>query len=86
MMDVSSWAIGQLVIKTGHRFSGKEVLIETKNVSRISYEESTVYATLLKEAVVPGLAFDSTPAAAGDIDPRKQPRGLPPVAEAWSTP
>jgi uncharacterized protein YrrD len=45
MMDAQSWAIGQLVIKTGHRFSGKEVLIETKNVSRISYDESTVFAT-----------------------------------------
>ena len=44
MVDAESWAIGQLVIKTGHRISGKEVLIETKNVTRISYEESTVFA------------------------------------------
>jgi len=57
MMDAGSWAIGQLVIKTGHRFSGKEVLIETKNVSRISYDESTVFASL---AVAP---TPSSPAA-----------------------
>jgi hypothetical protein len=50
MMDVQSWAIGQLVIKSGHRFSGTEVLIPTKDVDRISYEESTVFATLAGEA------------------------------------
>ena len=46
MMDAQSWAIGQLVIKTGHRLSGKEVLIPTKNVERISYDESTVFVNL----------------------------------------
>jgi len=49
MVDADSWAIGQLVIKTGHRFSGQEMLIETKNVDRISYEESTVFASLTGE-------------------------------------
>ena len=37
MMDAQSWAIRQLVIKTGHRFSGKEVQIPTRTVDRISY-------------------------------------------------
>jgi hypothetical protein len=46
MMDAANWAIGQLAVKTGHRFSGNEVLIPTKDVDRISYEESTVFATL----------------------------------------
>ena len=64
MMDASSWAIGQLVIKTGHRLSGQEVLIPTKAVERISYEESTVFATLPKETVPPGPALDVTPAGA----------------------
>ena len=44
MMDAESWVIDQLVIKTGHRLSGKEMLIETKQVDRISYDESTVFA------------------------------------------
>ena len=65
MMDAGSWAIGQLVIKTGHRFSGKEVLIETKNVSRISYDESTVFATLTAETVPPGPAAGLVPVSAG---------------------
>ena len=46
MMEPQSWAIDQLVIKTGHRLSGKEVLLPTKKVERISYDESTVFADL----------------------------------------
>jgi hypothetical protein len=51
MMDDQSWAIGQLAIKTGHRFSGKEVQIPTSQVVRISYETSTVSVNLTNEAV-----------------------------------
>jgi sporulation protein YlmC with PRC-barrel domain len=51
MMDVQSWTIRQLVIKTGHRFSGKEVQIPTSTVDQISYEESTVFVKLTREAV-----------------------------------
>jgi hypothetical protein len=51
MMDDQSWAIRQLVIKTGHRFSGKEVQIPTSQVNRISYDKSTVSVNLTSEAV-----------------------------------
>ncbi len=51
MMDDENWAIGQLVIKTGHRLSGKEVQIPASKVDRISYEESTVFVNLTSEAV-----------------------------------
>jgi uncharacterized protein YrrD len=51
MMDEESWAIGELVVKTGHRFSGSEVLIPTSKVNRISYEESTVFVDMTKDAV-----------------------------------
>ena len=44
MMDAEDWTIGQLVVKTGHRLSGKDMLIPTKQVERISYDESTVFA------------------------------------------
>jgi hypothetical protein len=50
MMDDKSWAIGQLVVKIGHRFSGKEVLIPTSQIIRISFDESTVFVNLTKEA------------------------------------
>jgi hypothetical protein len=51
MMDDKNWAIDQLVIKIGHRFSGKEVRIPVGKVGRISYEESTVFVNLTKEVV-----------------------------------
>jgi hypothetical protein len=51
MMDDQSWAIGQLVIKTGNRFSGNEVQVPAGKVDRISYEESTVFVAMTSEAV-----------------------------------
>jgi hypothetical protein len=51
MMDDQSWAIRELVIKVGHRFSGKEVQIPTSQVSRIRYEKSTVSVNLTSAAV-----------------------------------
>lgn len=51
MMDDKSWAIVRLVVKTGNRFSGKEVEIPTSDVERISYEESTVFVNLTSDAV-----------------------------------
>jgi sporulation protein YlmC with PRC-barrel domain len=64
MMDAESWAVGQLVVKTGHRISGNEVLIPTKQVDRISYEKSTVYVTLALEAAAPGSAHALAPIGA----------------------
>lgn len=51
MMDDETWAIRELVIKTGHRFSGKEVEVATSQVGRISYEESAVSVNLTSQAV-----------------------------------
>lgn len=51
LIDDQSWAINQLVIKTGHRFTGKEVQVPMGQVERISYPESTVHVKLTKEAV-----------------------------------
>jgi len=63
MMDAKSWAIEQLVIKIGHRLSGKEVLIPTNQVDRISYPESTVFAKSTKNAVEHGSAHLLAPVA-----------------------
>ena len=57
MMDTQSWAIGQLVIKTGHWLSGREVQIPTNKVDRISYEESTVFVNLTKVAIEQSPAY-----------------------------
>ena len=66
MMDARSWAIGQLVVKTGHRLSGKEVLIPTSQVDRISWDDSTVFVNLTKEAVEQSPEHHLTPAGAAD--------------------
>jgi sporulation protein YlmC with PRC-barrel domain len=60
MMDDQSWAIRQLVIKTGHRFSGKEVQIPTRMVNGISYPDSAVFVNLTKEAVEQSPTHHST--------------------------
>jgi hypothetical protein len=51
VVDIRRWAIGQLVVKTGHRLSGAEAPIPTDTVERISYDESTVFVNLPGEAV-----------------------------------
>jgi hypothetical protein len=66
MMDAQSWAIGRLVIKTGHRFSGKEMEIPTSKVERISWDESTVFISLTKEAVERSPAHYLAPVGAVD--------------------
>jgi sporulation protein YlmC with PRC-barrel domain len=66
VMDAQNWAIRQLVIKTGHRFSGKEVQIPTRTVDRISYPDSTVFVNLTTEAVQQSPAHQITPVSAAD--------------------
>jgi hypothetical protein len=51
MMDDKSWAIQQLVIKTGHRFTGKEVQIPMNQIDGISYQDSTIFVKLTTDAV-----------------------------------
>ncbi len=50
-MDDRTWAIRELVIKIGHRFSGNEVEIPASKVDRISYEDSKVFVALTSAAV-----------------------------------
>ncbi|MGD1045338.1 MAG: PRC-barrel domain-containing protein [Bacteroidota bacterium] len=48
LVDDKSWAIHELVIETGHWYSGKEILIPTSKVKKISYEEAKVFVSLTK--------------------------------------
>jgi sporulation protein YlmC with PRC-barrel domain len=66
MMDAQSWAISQLVIKTGHWLAGREILIPTGKVDRISYEESTVFVKLTLATIEQ--APDQTPVSGPDND------------------
>jgi len=64
MMDDKTWAIHELVVKTGHRLSGKEVRISVGKVARISYEDSTVYINLTSAALEQSPAHHLNPASA----------------------
>ena len=68
MMDDKSWAIGQLVVKIGHRFTGNEVLIPVSKVDRISYDDSTVFVKLTKEAVEKSPAYHLAPLGAANLE------------------
>ena len=48
IVDDKNWTICDLVIETGHWYSGKEILIPTSKVREISYEESKVFVSLTK--------------------------------------
>jgi sporulation protein YlmC with PRC-barrel domain len=61
VMDSKSWAINQLIIKTGHRFTGNEVVIPVNTVERISYDDSTVFVKLTKAEVEKSPAHDLSP-------------------------
>lgn len=51
MMDDATWTVRQLVVRTGHRITGREVLVPAGKVDRISYTKSTVFVNMLGEAV-----------------------------------
>jgi hypothetical protein len=70
MMDDKIWAIDQLVIKTGHRFSGKEVQIPSGKVDRISWDESKVFVNLTKEAILRAPACDDASVGAAPKEAR----------------
>ncbi len=52
MMDDQSWVICHLVVNTGNRFSGKKILLPPSQVDRISFEESKVFVSTTKEAIL----------------------------------
>lgn len=52
--------------ETGHRFTGNEVEIPVSCVDRISYDESTVFVNLTKEAVEQSPAHQFAPAGVAD--------------------
>lgn len=65
MVDDKSWAIRELVVETGHWYSGKEILIAPRKVERISYEESKVLVNLTKADIQQTAGHHLAPARAG---------------------
>jgi sporulation protein YlmC with PRC-barrel domain len=52
IIDDENWAICQLVVETGHWFSGKKIAISPQLVGRISYEESNISVNMTKQAIL----------------------------------
>ena len=48
MVDDTTWAVSALAVEAGHWYAGKEILIPTAKVTRISYEDSEVFVNLSK--------------------------------------
>jgi len=66
MIDPRSWAIRQVVIKTGRRLSCKEIGIPTDKVEQIAWDKSTMYVSLIKKTTEPISTL--CPAAVGATD------------------
>lgn len=66
MIDPQSWAIRQVVIKTGRRLSCKEIGIPADKVEQIAWDKSTMLVSLMKEAMEPSSALCLAPAGAAD--------------------
>jgi hypothetical protein len=48
LIDDKSWAIHEVSVETGHWYSGKEILVPTAAIKRISYDDSQVFVSLAK--------------------------------------
>ena len=63
MVDDKSWTIGELVVKTGHWYSGREILIRAEKIERISYDESRIYLDLTSAEIEQTANFSVVPIA-----------------------
>jgi hypothetical protein len=52
MVDDRTWTIREIVVEFGHWYAGKAIRIPTEKISRISYDEATVYVNLANDAMV----------------------------------
>ncbi len=57
VIDEDSWRIRHLVVETGGWFSGKEIAIAPKDIERVSYEESKVFVSVTREALLAAPAY-----------------------------
>jgi uncharacterized protein YrrD len=51
IFDDERWNISHLVVATGHWFSSKEIVLPVKNISRICYDDSTIFVNVGMETV-----------------------------------
>ena len=64
LVDGRTWGIREIVIECGHWYAGKKVVVPTERVSRIDYNQSTVFLDSTKRAMMdasesrPGIEHD----------------------------
>ena len=51
VMNDRSWAIKQMVIRVGHRFTGMDVQIPVSQIDHINFQDSMVFVKITKDAV-----------------------------------
>ncbi len=51
MLDGASWQIREIAVETGHWYAGKAIYVGTKNITRISYDDSSVFVNLGKAGI-----------------------------------
>ena len=61
MIDGRRWVIREIVVQFGPWYAAKAIRIPTEKVTRISYDESTVYVDLAKDAMADVNERDVTP-------------------------
>ena len=52
LVDGRTWVLREIVVESGHWYSGNEIRLATEKISRISYDESTVYVDSTKAAII----------------------------------
>jgi uncharacterized protein YrrD len=57
VMDCRNWKIRHVIVETGHWFTEKEIAISPRHIGSISYEDSTVFVNLSKEAILNASEF-----------------------------
>lgn len=45
-IETRKWKVAEIVVETGHWYSGKQILILTETIERISYDNSAIYVDL----------------------------------------
>jgi hypothetical protein len=70
LIDDANWSIRSLVAATGHWWSGKNVLVPSQSIQRVSWGESKVFVNLSRLAVLEEPEYISSVPGPGDHDPR----------------
>ncbi|MDB6122305.1 MAG: hypothetical protein JWQ71_1298 [Pedosphaera sp.] len=70
LIDDENWAIRDLVVRTGHWWSGKNVLVPPSSIDRVSWEESKVFVHLTRSEIKHEPELAHTSPGPDDQDPR----------------